>query len=81
METSLTQKGQVTIPAEIRSRLGLKPRDKVRFALEGQKVTIQPAPSRLLEAYGAVKPHHRPEDWSKVREDTEQAIAEDADHS
>ena len=29
LEGTLTRKGQVTIPAAIRSRLGLKPRDKV----------------------------------------------------
>ncbi len=34
-ESRLTQKGQVTIPAEIRARLGLKPRDRVRFEVEG----------------------------------------------
>ena len=34
-ETTLTQKGQVTIPQEIRTQLGLKPKDKVIFEMEG----------------------------------------------
>ncbi|MBM3933318.1 MAG: AbrB/MazE/SpoVT family DNA-binding domain-containing protein [SAR202 cluster bacterium] len=77
MKTRITQKGQVTIPAEIRSRLGLKPRDTVRFTMEGDIVTLAAAKSRLLEGFGAVKPHKRPEDWRKIREETERAIAED----
>ena len=42
MQTSnLTSKGQVTIPAELRRDLGLKPGDKVRFVKRGSKVTIE----------------------------------------
>lgn len=77
LETTLTQKGQVTIPAEIRARLGLKPKDKVRFELKGEVVELRPAPSRILQGYGAVSPRHRPEDWTKVRAEIEQSIAEE----
>ncbi|MFT3799854.1 MAG: AbrB/MazE/SpoVT family DNA-binding domain-containing protein [Burkholderiaceae bacterium] len=31
--TTLTSKGQVTVPQEIRERMGLKPRDKLAFSL------------------------------------------------
>jgi antitoxin PrlF len=42
MQTSnLTSKGQVTIPAELRRDLGLKPGDKVRFVKRGSKVLIE----------------------------------------
>ncbi len=75
METRMTQKGQVTIPREIRSRLGLKPKDSVRFEIEGDIVTLMPARSKLLEGYGAVKPKSHPEDWPKVRAETEEVIA------
>ena len=77
LETRLTQKGQVTIPKEIRSHLGLKPRDLVRFELDGDVVKLKPAPSKLLKGYGAVAPRHKPEDWQKVRIEVEQAIAEE----
>ncbi len=77
LETTMTQKGQVTIPVEIRARLGLKPKDKVRFEVEGEVVTLHPAPSRLLQGYGAVTPRKRPENWKKVRAEVEQAIAEE----
>ncbi|MBI4322083.1 MAG: AbrB/MazE/SpoVT family DNA-binding domain-containing protein [Chloroflexi bacterium] len=79
LETTLTRKGQVTIPLEIRSRLGLKPRDKIRFEMEGDAVRLRAAPSKVLEGYGAVKPRKRPENWKQVREEIEQAIAEEVE--
>jgi antitoxin PrlF len=77
-ETTLTQKGQVTIPQEIRSRLGIKPGDRVRFELEGDRAIITPAPSKLLKWYGMVEPRRRPEDFAKLREEFEQGVAEEA---
>jgi antitoxin PrlF len=79
METTVTQKGQVTIPAAVRSRLGLKPRDKVRFEVEGDVVTLRPAPSKVLRWYGSVTPKERPEDFQKVREEFEQGVADEVD--
>ena len=79
LETTMTQKGQVTIPAEVRSRLGLKPRDKVRFELQGDVVTLRPAPSKVLRWYGSVSPKKRPENFQKVREEFEQGVAEEVD--
>ena len=73
----MTKKGQVTIPQEIRARLGLKPKDRVRFAVDGDVVTLRPAASKLVPGYGAVAPKHRPEDWAKVRDEVEQTIAEE----
>lgn len=78
-ETRLTPKGQVTIPAEIRVFLGLKPKDFVRFEVEGNEVKLKPVSSKLLEGYGAVTPREKPEDWRKVRADAERAMAEDTE--
>jgi AbrB family looped-hinge helix DNA binding protein len=75
LETKLTQKGQVTIPAEIRHHLGLKPKDMVRFEIEGDEVKLKPAHSRLLAGFGAVPARHKPEDWRKVRAAVEGAMA------
>lgn len=79
LETRLTQKGQVTIPAEIRARLGLKPKDFVRFELVGNEVKLKPASSTLLAGYGAVAPRKKPENWQQVRSEMEQAIAEEVE--
>ena len=40
----ITTKGQVTIPVEIRERLGLLPNSEVEFAVEGTAVRIRKAP-------------------------------------
>jgi AbrB family looped-hinge helix DNA binding protein len=77
LEAKLTQKGQVTIPAEIRARLGLKPKDVVRFEIEGDEVKLKLATSQLLAGFGAVSPRERPEDWRKVRAAVEEAMAEE----
>jgi antitoxin PrlF len=77
LETKMTQKGQVTIPAEIRNKLGLKPKDVVRFEIKGDEVKLKPATSRLLEGFGAVTPRQKPENWRKVREDMEVALADE----
>ena len=39
----LTSKGQVTIPQEIRERLGLLPQTEVEFEIDGDAVRIRPA--------------------------------------
>lgn len=39
----ITAKGQVTIPAEIRERLGLLPDTEVEFRLEGDHVILEKA--------------------------------------
>jgi AbrB family looped-hinge helix DNA binding protein len=79
LETRLTQKGQVTIPAEIRARLGLKPRDMVHFEIEDDTVKIRPAVSNLLKGYGTVAPIKKPEDWKKVRAEIEDAVAQEVE--
>ena len=39
----ISSKGQITIPQEIRKRLGLVPGDRVEFAVEGDLIVIRPA--------------------------------------
>ena len=38
----VTEKGQVTIPVEIRERLGLLPHTEVEFEVDGNTVRIRP---------------------------------------
>lgn len=77
-ETTVSQKGQVTIPQEVRTRLGLRPKDKVLFELEGRVARIKRAPSKVSRWYGAVIPKERPEDFRAAREEFEQGVAEEA---
>jgi AbrB family looped-hinge helix DNA binding protein len=65
---TITSKGQVTIPLEIREQLGLGTRDKVIFRLgKGNRVEIEPLPMSLEEAYGSVAPLQRPEDFAELQ--------------
>jgi hypothetical protein len=41
------------------------------------KHKVKSTPSRLLAGFGAVTPRQRPEDWRKIREDMEAAMAEE----
>jgi len=43
--SSMSSKGQVTVPQEIRRRLGLSTGDRVEFVVEGDKTVIRPARS------------------------------------
>ncbi len=76
-ETSVTEKGQVTIPQEIRRIMGLQPRDKVRFEVDGDVIKISRASSKLLQWFGSVTPRNKPEDFQKIREEFEKGVAEE----
>ena len=41
--SSISSKGQVTVPVEIRQRLGLKPGDRVEFVVANGRTVIRPA--------------------------------------
>jgi AbrB family looped-hinge helix DNA binding protein len=41
--STLNNDGQITIPTEVRKRLGLKAGDSVEFAVEGDHTVIRPA--------------------------------------
>ncbi len=48
----ITSKGQVTIPVEIRERLGLLPETEVDFVIDGDAVRIQRRPPRHSDGRG-----------------------------
>ena len=54
--SSLTSKGQTTIPLEVRRKLGLKPGDKIDFVIEDNgRVSLRPATSDVAELKGLLK--------------------------
>jgi len=54
--STISSKGQVTVPQEIRLRLGLEPRDRVEFVVEEGKTVIRRAREgeNPFEAYAGV---------------------------
>lgn len=72
--TTLTKKGQVTIPKQIRDLLGLKEHDRVLFLEREGTVIIKPLKGNILDLKGSVVPRGRPEDFDAVREMVKKAI-------
>lgn len=66
MLSSVSPKGQVTIPVEIRQMLGIKPKDKVAFRVENGQVQITPAEYTLESIMGSVEPATRTEDFEGI---------------
>ncbi len=56
----LTTKGQVTIPKEIRERMGLRAGDELRFSLRDDgSAIVEPHKRDLRSLRGSVKPKDR----------------------
>ena len=50
---TMTSKGQVTVPVEVRRRLGLRQGDRVAFDVEDGVATLRPVPAEpdVFDAY------------------------------
>lgn len=67
MKSTLTSKGQTTIPNQIRKQMGLKAGDGLVYSIEGDHIVMKPVKGTLLDAYATVEPKQRPEDFSRTR--------------
>ena len=47
---TITTKGQVTVPVEVRKHLGVKPHDKVAFVVSDEGVSLKPATFPTISA-------------------------------
>jgi AbrB family looped-hinge helix DNA binding protein len=63
--STITAKGQITIPADIRRHLGVEINDRVTFVVEGDHVRLQPDRYSVASAYGSVAPLARPENFDE----------------
>jgi AbrB family looped-hinge helix DNA binding protein len=71
----MTSKGQVTIPAEIRKALGLKPRDKVSFRVENGHVHLEPTVLSVMDSAGKFKVRGF-KNMKQLRRETAERVAE-----
>ncbi len=56
--STVTRKGQVTIPQEVREKLGIKYGEKVEFATnDNGEVVLKAVKTDLAEIYGALENH------------------------
>ena len=68
--STLTQKGQIVIPQEIREALRLKPASRVAVELQNDAILVRPAPS-IADVFGMVKTKKRitKKEWKKAVRD------------
>ena len=65
---SVTQKGQVTIPAQIRRLLGIEAGDRVVFSVRDGQVIVSAVAETLRSAFGSLEALNRPEDFQALRD-------------
>lgn len=75
--STVTTKGQVTIPVEIRRLLGVVAHEKIAFILEGDQVRLARKGSVVARTAGIFKTTQPPLTAEELREAAERAIAED----
>jgi antitoxin PrlF len=75
MESTLTVKGQTTIPREVREYLGINPGDRLGYVLENGEVKLVPRNKRLVDLLGFLGP---PPAGAKTIEEIKDGIAEAA---
>lgn len=73
MLASITSKGQITIPKNIRSQLNIKTNDKVEFIIEGERVILLPVKT-LKDLRGAVSSSQKL-DFAQARELAKERVA------
>jgi AbrB family looped-hinge helix DNA binding protein len=74
MLSNVTTKGQVTIPAEIRTRFQIRPNDKVDFFIDGERIIITPVRT-LKQMRGSVAATGTGS-FDKEREEAKRTLAE-----
>ena len=65
---TVTVKGQVTIPVEVRDAIGVRPHSQVTVRLQAGKVVIEPVAMTLEDAFASVKPLQSTRDYKSIRD-------------
>ena len=69
--STITSKGQLTLPKEIRERLGVRQGDRVEFRTDQSgRVWVEPATQDLMKLRGMFGPVERP----RTQEELDEAI-------
>lgn len=77
MTATLTSKGQITIPKEVRDKLGLKPGALVRFIIdEAGQVAISPVLYSLDDLFGFLGPAPTSLSLEEIDAKVQEAVSE-----
>jgi AbrB family looped-hinge helix DNA binding protein len=71
--STMTSKGQTTVPAEVRELLKLKPGDRLRYIIRNGEVMLKAKNKRLMDLAGCL---HRPGMPTMTIEEMDQAIGD-----
>jgi AbrB family looped-hinge helix DNA binding protein len=75
--STISSKGQITVPLEVRKRLGLRVGDRVEFVVDKDRTTIRPARSpenpflKYVGALPAFSSIHEVNAWVRALRDEE----------
>ena len=75
--STISSKGQITVPLEVRKRLGLKVGDRVEFVVDKDRTTIRPARApenpflKYIGALPAFPSIHEANAWVRALRDEE----------
>jgi antitoxin PrlF len=75
LQSTITRKGQTTIPKEIRILLKLKPNDKIFYIIEGEKVVLKPLQGDILDLRGSVPAKDKSSDFDEVFDSTKKKVS------
>jgi len=72
----VSEKGQITLPAVIRRKLGIRPQSRVEIVVRDGEIAIRPLKS-IGDVAGIFRRSARsgPPDWEAERAETERAVA------
>ena len=77
--STLTIKGQTTVPREIREHLHLLPQDKIVYVIDGDKAYITHVRGSILDIKAAVGGRaKKPINFHKLRERVKEKVAKNA---
>ena len=76
--STLTSKGQTTIPKEVREFLHLKPTDKIVYITDGKRIFLTPIKGTILDLKGVIRSYAKKEiDFFKLREEVKRKVVKE----
>jgi AbrB family looped-hinge helix DNA binding protein len=73
--STMTRKGQITIPKAIRNHLGVKAGENVFFLMRGKEVSLKVIKGTFLDLKGSVPPWAYPKDFDRIRHVVKRSVA------
>jgi antitoxin PrlF len=77
IEATITSQGQVTIPVEVRRKLGLNKRTRVTFVIDEDRVELVPSRFTIESVFGSIEP--LPNQSPDFDREIEEAMSDHAD--